>query len=83
MTRFDAGEHPSRAVALRVFRRSRAGLTQGGDTIIVFGIILLIIGFVAHVAILWSIGVLLVIIGLILALLGTMGRAIGGRRHYY
>jgi hypothetical protein len=43
----------------------------------------LIIGFVANVAILWSIGILLLIVGLILALLGTMGRAIGGRRHYY
>jgi hypothetical protein len=47
------------------------------------GIILLIIGFIAKVAILWSIGILLVAIGLILALLGMMGRAVGGRRHYY
>lgn len=50
---------------------------------ITLGIILLIIGFVAKVAILWSIGILLLVIGAILALLGTMGRAIGGRRHYY
>jgi hypothetical protein len=50
---------------------------------ITLGIILLIIGFIAKVAILWSIGILLVVVGLILALLGTMGRAVGGRRHYY
>jgi hypothetical protein len=50
---------------------------------ITLGIILLIIGFIAKVAILWSIGILLVVVGLILALLGAMGRAIGGRRHYY
>jgi hypothetical protein len=50
---------------------------------ITLGIILLIIGFIAKVAILWSIGILLVVVGLILALLGMMGRAIGGRRHYY
>jgi Family of unknown function (DUF6131) len=55
----------------------------GGDTLITLGIILLIIGFIAKVAILWSIGILLVVLGLILALLGMMGRAIGGRRHYY
>jgi len=51
--------------------------------LITLGIILLIIGFLAQIAILWSIGILLVVIGLILAVLGTAGRAIGGRRHYW
>ena len=50
---------------------------------IALGIILLIIGFIAKVAILWTIGIILLIVGLILAALGTMGRAVGGRRHYY
>jgi uncharacterized membrane protein HdeD (DUF308 family) len=50
---------------------------------IVFGILLLIIGFVAGIAILWTIGVVLVIAGVILALLGMTGHAVRGRRHYY
>jgi Family of unknown function (DUF6131) len=50
---------------------------------IILGIILLIIGFVAKVAILWTIGIVLVLIGLVLVVLGAMGRAVGGRRHYY
>ncbi len=50
---------------------------------ITLGVILLIIGFIAKIAILWVIGIVLLVIGLILVLLGTMGRAIGGRRHYY
>jgi hypothetical protein len=50
---------------------------------IILGIILLIIGFIAKIAILWSIGILLVVIGAILFLLGSIGRAVGGRRHYY
>jgi Family of unknown function (DUF6131) len=50
---------------------------------ITLGIILLIIGFIAKVAILWSIGIVLLIIGLILVALSSMGRAVGGRRHYY
>ena len=50
---------------------------------IILGIILLIIGFVAKVAVLWSIGILLVLIGLVLAVLGSVGRAVGGRRHYF
>ena len=50
---------------------------------ITLGIILLIIGFIAHIGILWSIGIILVVIGLILLALGAMGRAVGGRAHYY
>lgn len=50
---------------------------------IVLGVILLIIGFIAKIAILWVIGIILLVIGLVLALLGMMGRAIGGRAHYY
>lgn len=50
---------------------------------IVLGLILLIIGFIAKVAILWTIGIILVLVGLVLVLLGSMGRAVGGRRHYY
>jgi hypothetical protein len=50
---------------------------------IVVGIILLIIGFIAKIAILWSIGILVLVIGLVLLLLGSIGRAVGGRRHYY
>jgi hypothetical protein len=51
--------------------------------VITLGIVLLIIGFIAKIAILWSIGIVLVVIGLILLLLGSLGRAVGGRRHYY
>jgi Family of unknown function (DUF6131) len=50
---------------------------------IVLGVILLIIGFLAKVAILWTIGIILLVIGLILVVLGSMGRAVGGRRHYF
>jgi hypothetical protein len=51
--------------------------------VIVLGIILLVIGFIAKIAILWTLGIILIVVGAILALLGGMGRAIGGRRHYY
>jgi hypothetical protein len=51
--------------------------------VIVVGIILLILGFLLKVAILWTIGIIVLVVGLILMLLGTMGRAVGGRRHYY
>lgn len=50
---------------------------------IVLGIVLLIVGFVAKVPIIWTIGIVLVVIGAILFLLGAAGREIGGRRHWY
>lgn len=50
---------------------------------ITLGAVLLIIGLVAKVSILWSIGVVLVVVGAVLYLLGAAGREIGGRRHYY
>jgi hypothetical protein len=50
---------------------------------IILGIILLIIGFIAKIAILWTIGIIILVIGLILLLLGSIGHAVGGRRHYY
>ncbi len=50
---------------------------------IILGIILLVIGFIAKIAVLWSIGIILVLVGLVLVVLGSMGRAVGGRRHYY
>ncbi len=50
---------------------------------IILGVILLIIGFVAKIAIVWTIGIIIVIIGAILMLLGMMGHAVGGRRHYF
>ncbi|MDH6711429.1 membrane-bound ClpP family serine protease [Kitasatospora sp. MAA19] len=50
---------------------------------ILIGVILLIVGFVAKIAILWTIGIIVAVIGLILLLLGSVGHAVGGRRHYW
>ena len=50
---------------------------------IVLGIVLLVVGYLLHIPILWTLGIILVVVGAILALLGTTGRAVGGRRHYY
>jgi hypothetical protein len=50
---------------------------------ILLGVILMIIGFLAGISILWTVGIILLVVGLILAVAGSMGHAIGGRRHYY
>ena len=50
---------------------------------IILGVILLIIGFVTGIPIIWTIGIIAVVIGLILAVLGFFGHAVAGHRHYY
>ena len=50
---------------------------------IILGLILLIIGFVVKIAIFWTIGIILLLVGLVFALFGAIGRGIGGRRHYW
>jgi len=50
---------------------------------IILGIVLLVAGFLLKISILWTLGIILLVIGAILAVLGSTGRAIGGRRHYF
>ncbi|MCW2942960.1 MAG: hypothetical protein JWN00_5945 [Actinomycetia bacterium] len=50
---------------------------------IVLGIVLLVIGYVANIAILWTVGTILLIIGAVLWILGSAGHAVRGRRHYW
>jgi Family of unknown function (DUF6131) len=51
--------------------------------VIILGIILLIAGFLLKLAIVWTIGIVVLAVGLVLALLGAVGRGIAGRRHYW
>jgi hypothetical protein len=58
---------------------------------IILGIVLIVLGLIlpslipafafAHVFLV--VGVILLVVGIILAVLGSAGRAVGGRRHYY
>ncbi|MFM9551081.1 MULTISPECIES: DUF6131 family protein [Streptomyces] len=50
---------------------------------IILGIILLVIGLIAGISILWTIGIVLVAVGALLWVLGATGHAVAGRRHYW
>lgn len=50
---------------------------------IILGIILLLLGWLVGLSILTTIGVILIVVGLILALLGGVGRPIGGRPFWW
>jgi uncharacterized membrane protein HdeD (DUF308 family) len=51
--------------------------------VIVAGIVLLLLGLLLKVPILWTLGIIVLVVGVILLLAGSMGRAVGGRRHYW
>jgi fatty-acid desaturase len=70
------------AAAERTVRQQSAG-QKGQAVMLLIGVILLVIGFVTGISILWTIGIILVVIGAILWILGSMGHAVGGRRHYW
>lgn len=50
---------------------------------IILGLVLLLLGFLFHISILWTIGIVVLVVGLVLVLMGSMGRAVGGRKHYF
>lgn len=50
---------------------------------ITLGIVLVVLSLFANIGVLQSLGILLIVIGVILALLGGIGRPMGGRRHYW
>jgi hypothetical protein len=50
---------------------------------IILGLVLLLLGLLLSAPILWQIGLVLIVVGAVLALLGTSGRTFGGRRHYW
>jgi Family of unknown function (DUF6131) len=53
------------------------------NSMIVVGLVLLLLGMLLGIGILWSAGVIVLIVGLVLMLLGRSGRPIGGRAHYW
>lgn len=50
---------------------------------IILGIVLAVLGYILLIPIMESIGVVLVVVGVILWLLGASGRPVGGRRRWY
>jgi hypothetical protein len=71
---------------------SNKSLCEGGharvkecqeDYMIVLGVILLILGLLLDIGILWTIGIIVLIVGIIFFVLGQMGRAVGGRKYWF
>ena len=50
---------------------------------IILGVVLLIVGFLTGISIIWVLGLIALVVGVILAIVGATGRAVGGRAHYW
>jgi hypothetical protein len=50
---------------------------------IVLGVILLVLGWLLGISILWTIGIIVLIIGGVFFVLGQLGHAVGGRKLWY
>ena len=50
---------------------------------IALGVLLLILGWLTGVAILWTLGVIVLVVGAVLAIAGAVGRPFGPRSHYF
>ncbi|HVH22980.1 MAG TPA: DUF6131 family protein [Pseudonocardia sp.] len=50
---------------------------------IILGLILLILGYVLGISLLYYLGGILLVVGIVLMILGSTGRAVGGRRHFF
>jgi membrane-bound ClpP family serine protease len=60
-----------------------SGKRHTESPLIIAGIVLLLLGLLLGVGILYTIGIILIIVGAVLWVVGSTGRAVGGRRHYY
>jgi hypothetical protein len=57
--------------------------TSREHPMIVLGVILLLIGYFTGISILYTIGGILVVIGIVLWVLGAVGRPVGGRKVWF
>ncbi len=50
---------------------------------IIAGILLMLLGWVFGVPILWTLGIVALVVGVVLYFMGSAGHAVGGRRYWY
>ncbi|MEV0251319.1 hypothetical protein AB0H76_32330 [Nocardia sp. NPDC050712] len=50
---------------------------------IILGLVLLVVGWLLGIQLLVTAGIIVLLIGAVLLIAGSVGRPVGGRRHYY
>lgn len=57
--------------------------TERIQTMIILGVVLLLIGYFTGLSILYTIGGILLVVGVVLWILGAVGRPVGGRKVWF
>lgn len=50
---------------------------------IILGLVLALVGWLMHLGLLVTVGLIVAAVGLVLALVGSTGHPVGGRSHWY
>jgi hypothetical protein len=73
-----------RATADRSRSPDRCEVSESEEiAVITLGVVLLVLGFLLGIPILWTLGIIALVVGAALALLGALGRPVAGRAHYF
>src|SRR5664279_2623774 len=76
--------HPGHVRRMRSSNNSSAPPTQEEGKVIILGVVLIVIGYLVHMSILITIGIIIAVVGAILLCISAVGhREIGGRRYWY
>ena len=57
--------------------------SPGSQKMLILGLVLLVIGWLTGIGILQTVGIILLVVGAVLMLLGTLNRPVLGRRYWY
>jgi hypothetical protein len=63
--------------------RFRPAAREEGGFMLILGVILLVLGLVFGVSILWTLGIIVLLVGAVFWLLGSTGRPVAGRKYWY
>ncbi len=61
----------------------RTSLSSVEPEVLILGLVLLLIGWLTGIGILTTIGIILLVVGAVLMLLGSVNRPVFGRRYWY
>jgi hypothetical protein len=51
--------------------------------VLILGLVLLLVGWLTGIGVLTTVGIILLVVGAVLMLLGSVNRPVLGRRHWY
>lgn len=66
-----------------ITRRRHRCAAEEVVSVIVTGVVLMLLGYFLGINLLYTVGGILLVIGLVLWIAGALGHAVGGRTHYW